>query len=332
MIRLRKDVCFGMMCDNPGFETIRAAVGLAQRAPSVHNSQPWRWQLMNDHLHLYADTSRHLTATDPQQRALILSCGTVLHHLRVALRAFGWSSEIERLPNPDVPEHLAVVHLAPHRSTAADIDMAAAMMRRRSDRRRFEPGPATYLKAAAQHATRFGAAVRTVAAGDRPALRELIRRAAEQHADDVLYQIELAEWSGRRDSREGVPARNVTAIHTEDALPGRAFNDPVLIDPHPAPDAATWMMISTERDDRMAQLRAGESLSAFLLAATDLGLATCVQTEPLGVPDLREEIRFALCDGQYPQVMVRTGNTEHAAQLPETPRRRLDDVLAHSLV
>ncbi|WP_194818385.1 Acg family FMN-binding oxidoreductase [Nocardia sp. XZ_19_385] len=323
-----------MYCVYPGFETIRAAVGLAQRAPSVHNSQPWRWQLMNDHLHLYADTSRHLTATDPQQRALTLSCGAVLHHARVALCALGWSSEVEYVPNPDVPEHLAVLHLAPHRPSATDIHMAAAMAHRRSDRRRYGWGqvPETYVKAAMQHATRFGAAVTTVTRDDHPALSKLMRRAAEHHENDALYQIELAAWSGRRGTREGVPARNATAIHAEDELPGRAFMDPVLIDPKPTPDAATWLMISTDRDDRLAQLRAGESLSALLLAATDLGLATCIQTEPLGLPELREDIRFSLCEGAHPQVMVRTGLVTHAGPLPETPRRLSDDVLAHSLV
>ncbi|MEV0248001.1 NAD(P)H nitroreductase [Nocardia sp. NPDC050712] len=314
----------------PGFETIRAAVGLAQRAPSVHNSQPWRWQLSNDELHLYADMSRHLTATDPQQRALLLSCGAVLHHVQVALCALGWSSAVERLPNPQVPEHLAVLRLAPRRSSEADIDMAAAMMRRRSDRRRFASVevPEVYLKAAAQYGTRFGAAVRPVSPADHSALRTLIRRAARHHEDDVLYQIELAEWSGRRGTREGVPARNSTAIRTADELPGRAFNDPVLIDPDPAPDAATWLMISTPNDDRLAQLRAGESLSALLLAATDLGLATCIQTEPLGLPELRDEIRFSMCEGAYPQVMVRAGRTAQVAPLPETPRRKLDDIFA----
>ncbi|MEV0764309.1 hypothetical protein [Nocardia sp. NPDC050435] len=318
---------------NPGFDMIRAAIGLAQRAPSVHNSQPWRWQWMNDELHLYADTARHLSATDPQQRAMVLSCGTVLHHMQVALYALGWSSAVERLPDPEVPEHLARLRLAPREPTAADIDMAAAMLNRRSDRRRFRWGevPDFYLRAAAQFGTRFGATVSTVSRTDHPALSALIRRAARQHEEDVLYQIELAEWSGRRGAREGVPARNTAAVHADDALPGRAFMDPVLLDPTAAPDAATWLMISTIADDRSAQLRAGETLSALLLAATDLGLATCIQTEPLGLPELREEIRFEMCDGSYPQVMVRAGLTTHAAPLPETPRRRPEDVLAYAL-
>jgi hypothetical protein len=67
----------------------RAVVSLATRAPSIHNSQPWQWRLADSSMHLFADTSRLLPATDPDGRDLLLSCGATLHHLRVALAAEG---------------------------------------------------------------------------------------------------------------------------------------------------------------------------------------------------------------------------------------------------
>lgn len=39
----------------PSDETIRVAIGLAQRAPSVHNSQPWRWRAGGELQDLHAD-------------------------------------------------------------------------------------------------------------------------------------------------------------------------------------------------------------------------------------------------------------------------------------
>lgn len=38
--------------------TVRAAIGLANRAPSVHNSQPWRWRIGDTAIHLFADPER----------------------------------------------------------------------------------------------------------------------------------------------------------------------------------------------------------------------------------------------------------------------------------
>ena len=41
------------------------AVGDALRAPSVHNTQPWQWQIGQDAIELHADWNRQLAVTDP---------------------------------------------------------------------------------------------------------------------------------------------------------------------------------------------------------------------------------------------------------------------------
>src|SRR5439155_1054856 len=67
-----------------------AALELAVRAPSIHNSQPWRFGVGPGRIELYADPTRHLAATDPDERDLLISCGAALHHLRIGLAALGW--------------------------------------------------------------------------------------------------------------------------------------------------------------------------------------------------------------------------------------------------
>ena len=82
----------------PDAGTIRTVLTLASRAPSVHNTQPWRWLVGSQSLHLYADTSRQLPNTDPDGRDLISSCGAALNHCVVALAALGvkaWMGEAE---------------------------------------------------------------------------------------------------------------------------------------------------------------------------------------------------------------------------------------------
>ena len=77
------------------------AVERALRAPSVHNTQPWLWRINPGVIELHADWTRHLAATDPDRRDVLLSCGAALHHLQVALAASNMVAHVHRLPNPE---------------------------------------------------------------------------------------------------------------------------------------------------------------------------------------------------------------------------------------
>lgn len=315
----------------PDDDTVRAALALAIRAPSVHNTQPWRWRIGDRSVHLYADRSRELVATDPDQRELILSCGAALHHLRTAFAALGWSTIVHRLPNPAQPDHLAAVELVRHRPTSLDVEMSAAISHRHTDRRRYStwPVPAGHLGLVAERAASLGVLVRQLTDGARDELGYAVRAAAARHAGDVDYQLELATWSGQHGTDDGVPARNIPFPHVGDEIPDRWFRGASLPDWATEEDGAELLALGTTSDDRMSQLRAGEALSAALLTATNVGLATCLLTEPLEIPELRRMVRMeVLDDWAFPQAIIRVGWAQTSAEpLHPTPRRALEDVL-----
>jgi len=101
----------------PGEDDIRNAVMLACRAPSLHNTRPWRWSFDGAGLHLFADRMRVVLSTDSTGREVLLSCGAVLDHLRVAMAAAGWDTTVERFPDPHDPDHVAVLRLHRCRSS-----------------------------------------------------------------------------------------------------------------------------------------------------------------------------------------------------------------------
>lgn len=115
-----------MTATTPDHRTVFAAVELANRAPSVHNAQPWRWLVGNRSVHLMADHTRRPSPTD-----LLLSCGGALHHLRVAFAALGWETVVHRIPNEHDLDRLAAVEPHPHVPTAQDVALAGAITRRR---------------------------------------------------------------------------------------------------------------------------------------------------------------------------------------------------------
>ncbi len=90
------------------------------------------------------------------------------------------------------------------------------------------------------------------------------------------------------------------------------------------------MVLGTTTDDPRAQLRAGEALSAVLLHATELGLATCPLSQPLEVDWPRATIRDELLGGAlFPQLVLRVGWAPAGPALPATPRRPIDETIDH---
>src|SRR5688572_10345825 len=83
------------------------AVTIGGHAPSIHNTQPWRWRIDGSTLELFAAPERQLGVTDPAGRLSTISCGAALHHVVVAMSAAGWSVDVVRLPDPEHPGLLA---------------------------------------------------------------------------------------------------------------------------------------------------------------------------------------------------------------------------------
>lgn len=321
-----------MTAQHPDDDTMRTALALANRAPSVHNSQPWQWRVGSSSVHLYAQPSLQLPHTDPDGRDLMISCGTALHHCVVALAALGWRTVVHRFPNPGQPDHVASLEL--HRASPAGVDiaLASAIPRRRTDRRPYSSWPVALGDVALMgaRAARLGVTLRRVEPTTE--FRALLAQAVWAHVSDPEYLSELTTWTGRHASEAGVPARNTPQSDPTAPVPARLFARPELATQATVvadADQGVLLALGTAADDASSRLRAGEATSAVLLTATAQGLASCPISELLEVDEAREGLRdLAFDDDGFPQMLVRVGwaptNTD---PLPSTPRRPLADVV-----
>jgi nitroreductase len=78
-------------------EALADAAATAGYAPSIHNTQPWRWRLTGNTIDLHLVRSRVPPISDPDGRLATLSCGAALHHARIAMAAHGWRITVERM-------------------------------------------------------------------------------------------------------------------------------------------------------------------------------------------------------------------------------------------
>ena len=295
---------------------------LACRAPSLHNSQPWRWIAEDGTVQLYLDKDRVLYSTDYSSREALIGCGAVLDHFRVAMAAAGWTANVDRFPNPNNSVHLASVDFSPMDFvTDGHRRRANAILPRRTDRLPFAEAPHWDAVESQLRRTVTSDAVRLDVIADdlRPELAHASQLTESLRLYDSSYHSEMLWWTGPFEVTEGIPHSSlVSATESERVDIGRIFPVTSHSDLRPAlgHDHSKILVLSTSDDDRASVLRCGEMLSAVLLEATMAGLATCTLTHITELRASRDIVASLIEQTTAPQALVRVGVAPEIEDLP----------------
>lgn len=316
-------------------DVLKAAVQLACRAPSLHNSQPWQWVADGARLHLYVDHSRILYSTDKSGREALISCGAILDHLRVAMAAAGWTANIDRFPNPNNLDHLASLDFSPMSLvTEGDRRRADAILHRRTDRLPFAtPSNWESLEAALRGSVNSGTVHLDVIADElRPQLARASRLTESLREYDSSYHTELYWWTNHFENIDGIPSTAlVSSAESDEVDVGRPFP----ASPHEqrraylGHDQSKVLVLSTDEDTHGEALHCGEALSAVLLECTLAGMATCTLTHLTELWSSRNIIgTLTGREEAMQQVVIRVGEAAAIGDVPPmTPRRPLREIL-----
>lgn len=321
---------------SPSIPLARELVGTACCAPSVHNTQPWSWRIVDaTTIEQRADRSRQLAFTDPGGRDLALSCGAALHHLTVAADAFGLVADVTLLPDGSDPDLLARVLVSVGRSTEAAVRLMDALENRTTDRRGFTSWevPPARLAHLAEAAAGWGAhAMPITDPGHVHRTLELIEKAHVAQDADPRYAAEQESWTGfgsAEGPHDGVPAANAVP-HPEAGLsaPTNRFDPRTLA----AGRFEGLLAVCTARDDQRSWLQAGMTMSAVWLQATMDGLAVLPSSQVVEVEATRRLLEHEVfADLARPQIVLGIGWPTHSHRpTSRSPRRSLEEVLEPS--
>ncbi|GAB2958370.1 hypothetical protein GCM10027280_53890 [Micromonospora polyrhachis] len=308
---------------------LRAAVSAAGRAPSVHNTQPWRFRLRDGGIEVLVDPQRRLPVTDPTGWAARLSCGAAVFNLRLALAVAGTPAQVRVRPYPEEPD--VVARLTPDRPrppTPVDQKLYAAIARRHSNRAPFwaNPVPAEarwrLIEAARDEGAWLDLIIGTPAVN---AFAEIANSANRVLNRDPRYRAEMARWVRYEHAVDGVPVTSGGPIaESQDLLPQRPFGVHTRApgrDFEPEPLVA---VLGSPGDSAGDQITAGQAMQRVLLTATDAGLAVSLLSQPVEVPAAREQLRLALGRFGAPQIVMRIGYGQPGWP---TPRRDIDELI-----
>jgi nitroreductase len=313
--------------------------GVARQAPSLHNAQPWAFQVGPQHVDVLIDRTRLLPAADPTTRQAHLGLGATAYLLRLKLSTLDCTVQVEPWPVPGEPDLVVRLRVTGQRpATETEQRLLAAVPARRTVRTPFTAAdvPVPLHVAWSEAAEAEGAGLRWVARpGERIGVAALVATAEHLQQRDPAYLDELHHWTAPTTLADGagIPpsAFGVTSAagHTaefplRDFAGGRETDRPRHVGPtetHPV-----VAVLQTAGDRPQDWLTGGQALMRVLLAAAADGYAASYLNQPLELPALRRQLRDELRLDGWPQLVLRLGHPAGALP-PQAPRRPIPDTL-----
>lgn len=171
-------------------------------APSAHNTQPWRIELVSDtEARLFLDPERLLPATDPPGRQVHMSHGTLLEMTAIAATDFGYRADIEPFPDGEMAyEEYGTKPTARIRLVQAEGEQAdplfAEVLNRRSSRLPHEGPMVTQdeLSTMVEQARPGDLEIGLIAEQQRPEAFDIIRSAMAIEVNDYELYDETRIW------------------------------------------------------------------------------------------------------------------------------------------
>jgi hypothetical protein len=311
-----------------GLGELRIAAAAGIRAPSLHNSQPWAFRLHEGAVDVIIDPRRGLGVGDHTRWAARVACGAAAFNARLALATNG-TPAVVRI-RPDLMDAELIARLAPaaaHPASMMERDLAGAILRRRSNRAPFWPDPVPAdLRARLVDAARAEGCWLKLLIGMTAlsGFAEIAQSADRVLRRDPAYQAEQAHWTDPTVAGDGVPVgAGARVAEPQDLLPQRAYSSRPRAPGRDFEAEPLIAILGSTGDSAGDQIAAGMALQRVLLTATDAGLATSMISQPIEVPNARDQLQRSLNSGT-PQMALRIGYGQPGSL---TPRGRLADAI-----
>lgn len=323
----------GDIVDGSWITKQRELVRYATLAANSHNTQPWRFRILDRSVMVLPDIRRRLPAVDPDNHHLFASLGCAVQNMVEAAPSLG----LRAVPTYDVAAQGIRVDLesAPHARTG----LFNAVPHRQSTRTVYDGRPVPPEHLTLLQAAGSGPAVRMLLfteQRDREKILSYLIAGNDAQMRDMAFVKELKSW---------IRFSYQEALSTRDGLFAKSSGSPVLpsfVGPsmfrfaftresenkkyvsHLRSSAGVVVFVS-QNNSAVGWTEAGRCCQRFALQATALKIRHAFINQPVEVPAVRGQFATYLgISGQRPNLVMRFG---YGAELPKSLRRPVEQVI-----
>jgi hypothetical protein len=310
-------------------------VSKATKAPSGHNTQPWRFRQNGSVVEIHPDFDRRLPVVDPDDRELFVSLGCAAENLCLAAQNIGYEPSVavgdtgiiavaltEGVDIKSNPLFEQIDLRQTNRSIYTGEEIALDALKR-LQAIRSEDGVSVHYYA--RQTKQFNDIEQYVLRGNTHQMQNEAFKAElkswmrfnKKHQDQTLDGLSYAVFGAPNLPRW--MAKLIMSMAINAKTQNKADREKIA-------SASHLVLFTTRENSRREWVNLGRTLQRFLLTATELGIAHAYLNQPNEEPEIAAEMTKTLdLDGEYPTVLLRVGYGEQQAY---SKRRPIGDVIA----
>ena len=310
-------------------------VAQAVKAPSGHNTQPWKFRQNESAVEIYPDFDRRLPVVDPDDRELFVSLGCAAENLCLAAQTNGYKAAVSVGDKGVIAVSLAEKADVKPNSLFNQIDA------RQTNRSVYtgEEIALDALKKLQSVCSEKGISVhyyvhQTKQFND---IEQYVLQGNTRQMQNEAFKAELKSWMRFNKKHQDQTLDGLSyAVFGAPNVP-RWMAEPIMsmainaktqnkADREKIASASHLVLFTTRENSRCEWVNLGRTLQRFLLTATELGIAHAYLNQPNEEAEIASEMARTLgLAGEYPTILLRIG---YGKQQAYSKRRPIGDVIA----
>ncbi len=306
----------------------------AVKAPSGHNTQPWKFHRDGSVVEIHPDFDRKLPVVDPDNRELFVSLGCAAENFCLAAQTKGYESTVS------VGDTGVITILLTEDSGVKPSPLFEQIDIRQINRSIYtgeEIAPDALKKLQFVHSEK-GVSVHYYAHQTEQFndIEQCVFQGNIRQMQNEAFKAELKSWMRFNKKHQDQTLDGLSyAVFGAPNVP-RWMAEPIMsmavntkaqnrADRKKIESASHLVLFTTRENSRREWVDLGRTLQRFLLTATELGIAHAYLNQPNEQPEIAAEMAKTLdLDGEYPTILLRIG---YGKQQAYSKRRPVEDVI-----